>query len=323
MTPIYRFLRIGMVLAVTVIHVAAGGDLAAQSGRLPMQRAAPPKFDSTSVSRVFFRSLDDAFRGPRPTRSDLRQAGRQQPMEAPPKASDAGSEQDIWSTLVSAPTLEDEVKRIKLRYDGTLTSPGAFKSGGYQDARLDLSVLATLFAVISDYSGDVRWKDQAAAARDLTARTAQNCAAGSTQVFNEAKLRRADLQDLVSGAAITISKPPDPANDWSAITERTPMMQYIEQLLETLEDESRDAATAESNVDSIRRAAESVAMVGEVLVQEGMDDFDDEDYALLSRAMSSSARSVVDALQREDFESVRAAVGSVSQSCADCHEQYR
>ncbi|MEM6364992.1 MAG: cytochrome c, partial [Planctomycetota bacterium] len=228
-----------------------------------------------------------------------------------------------WSKYVSPISLENEIKRIRLRYDASLTTPGAFKGGGFQSARLDLSVLATLFAVVAKYDGDVRWQSEAAKARDLLSRTARNCATGSTQTFNEARLRKADLQDLVSGAALTVNQEPESDNDWSMITERSPMMEYVEQVLDDLSDHSRDLATTKSNVDAIRQGSEIIALMGEVLAQDGMDDSDDEDYVSLSRAMTKAASRVVAAIQRDDFESVRAAVGGISQTCADCHEQYR
>ena len=74
-----------------------------------------------------------------------------------------------WGNIVSPLSLEDEIKRIKLRYDSVITTPGAFNGGGYQDARLNLTVLATLFAVVSDHKEDVRWKSDAHTARDVMA----------------------------------------------------------------------------------------------------------------------------------------------------------
>jgi cytochrome c556 len=54
-----------------------------------------------------------------------------------------------------------------------------------------------------------------------------------------------------------------------------------------------------------------------------MDDAEDEDYQMLSRAMTKASRSVVAAIERQDFEAVRKSVGEITQSCSDCHEQYR
>ncbi|TWT74919.1 sulfite exporter TauE/SafE family protein [Allorhodopirellula solitaria] len=315
----FRFRCFSLALALPLIAVGVGSASAQQ------QRARPPEFDQAVTSRVFFPDMSTAFQGERPTLSSLQEL---EAAAAMAKAEAASTEEgdgktQLWSKLISPLSLENEVKRVKLQFDGGLTTPGAFNSGGYQDARLQLSVLASLFAVLSEYSGDVRWKEDAKTARDLVAKTARNCAAGSTPVFNEAQLRKADLQDLVSGSGISAAKPSDEDNDWSMIVDRSPLMEYLEQLLDQLGDESTDAASTEENVDTIRKNAELIAMVGEILKKDGMDDAEDDDYAILSYAMTTSARSVVTAIERQDFEAVRGVVGEISQSCADCHDQYR
>ena len=211
---------------------------------------------------------------------------------------------------------------MKLHFDSVVTTPGSFKSGGYQDARLDLSALAMMFAVINEHGGEVRWKDQAVAARDLLARSAFNCKAGSNQVYNEAKLRKADLQDLVSGSGLA-AREGEKKNDWTMIVDRAPMMEYAEQLKDSLQSITNDAASVKSNPDQVRREAELFAVLGVVLIQEGMDDFDDDEYKALSKKMSDAGTSVVAALERDDPAAVRKAVGAITQSCDACHEQYR
>ena len=207
------------------------------------RRAPPPEFSSSQLRGIFFDDLQDAFPGEPPTISKVRAASQatavtNQPVGAGPAGPDAVA-QDRWAALISPISIEDEVKRVRLHFDSVVTTPGAFNGGGYQDARLDLTVLATLFAVINEHGGDVRWKDQAAAARDLIARTAFNCKAGSTQVYNEAKLRKADLQDLVSGGGLSSREAPS-ENDWSSVAGRSPLMEYLEQLIDALEDGARN-----------------------------------------------------------------------------------
>lgn len=289
------------------------------------QRARPPQFDGTSTSGVFFPDMSAAFQGERPTLSSLRQlnaaAITAQTVATSTVDEEAGGK--VWNRLISPLSLEDEVKRVKLKFDAGLTTPGSFNSGGYQDARLQLSILASLFAVISDYSGDVRWKSDAKTARDLVAKTARNCAAGSTPVFNEAQLRKADLQDLVSGSGLAAAKTSDADNDWSMIVDRSPLMEYCQLLIDQLSDQSTDVTKATENSEKLRKNAELLAMIGEVLTKEGMDDSDDGDYTKLSQAMSKTARLVVAAIERGDFEAVRGGVGQITQSCANCHEQFR
>lgn len=300
------------------------------------RRAPPPKFNDSQLNGIFFENLDEAFRGERPSLAKLR-ASNSLPAGSvtsgsvtsstvtSSEADNAGGgakTDDRWSGLISRASIEDEVKRVRLHFDSVVTIPSAFIGGGYQEARLDLTVLAMLFGVIHEYGGEVRWKDQAAAARNLLARTASNCKAGSTQVYNEAKLRRDELQDLVSGGGLTSPEVPE-ENDWSSIASRSPLMEYAEQLINALEDTTRDEASIKSEVDSIKRNTELLAVIGEVLVKEGMDDADDGDYATFSRAMTAEAKIVSEAIERIDVEAIRRGASLIRQRCDACHEQYR
>ena len=291
------------------------------------RRAKPPKFTDSDTRQVFFPKLSDAIKGERPSLADLQKKAQASAaaVNAAAVATAGGSRggNGKWSSLISSSSVEDEIKRVKLHFDGVVTTPGAFKSGGYQDARRDLSVLAVLFGVINEHADkEIRWKDQAAAARDLLARSAFNCKAGSTQVYNEAKLRKADLQDLIAGSGLAKTSA-ESKNDWGKIVDRTPMMEYAEYLRDSLKEVTNNTAAIKANSDQVKRDAELVAMVGEVLIQEGLDDFDDEDYAAMSKSMSKAALNVVGALERNDGDAVRKGVGAVAQSCETCHEQYR
>jgi len=292
--------------------------------RADERRAPVPKVDPDKMKGIFFADINDAFRGEAPTIASVRATAAAVVAPAAGTAGNAGSPagDDLWASLISPQSLEDEVKRIKLEYDGIVTTPGAFNSGGYLDARLHLTVLASLFAVINQHPGEVRWKDQAAAARDLISRTAFNCKAGSTQVYNEAKLRKGDLQDLVAGSGLA-SKDAEEETDWTMIADRSPLMEYGELLIDALEDGARDEGTIKKETDLVKRNSELLALLGEILTQEGMDDADDDDYAKLSRDMAEDGKAVTAALGRGDFDAVRLGVSKIRQKCDACHEQYR
>ena len=292
------------------------------------RRAPAPKVSDSDgqIKSIFFEKLDDAFQGDRPTLSSIRTSSKAA-MVASAAATTSGDvaktkKSDRWSPLISAASIEDEIKQVRLRYDALITTPGKFNSGGYQNARLDLTILATLFGVIAEYGEEVRWKSDASAARDLIARTAFNCKAGSTQVYNEAKLRKADLQDLVSGTGLA-GREGNPESDWSMIADRSPLMEYAEMLIDALEDDGRDEKSIEAGIPDIRRRAELLAMLGEVLVKEGLDDAEDEDYAEFSHGMTTASREVVSAIDRADNEAIRAGISGIRSRCDACHAEYR
>ncbi len=313
LSPTFRLLGL-LLLAAMIPHTWADE-----------RRAPAPEYSDQDLNGVFFEDLSKAFRGQRPTLSDVRRSAAATLAVAatPEKAgpSESGGD-DVWSKVITPVSLEDEVKRLKLAFDGVVTTPGAFNSGGYMEARINLTALAMMFAVITEHSGDVRWKKQAPAARDLLARTAFNCKAGSTQVYNEAKLRKADLQDLVSGSGLS-ARDAESENDWGMVVDRSPLMEYAERLIESLEDHSRDTNSVKANIEDIRREAESLSVFGEVLTREGLDEADDEDYCKMSLHMVEASKGVATALERGDFDAVRKEVSAVRQRCDVCHNQYR
>jgi hypothetical protein len=317
----FAWLALGCIaVASTAIAVAAE------------RRAPSPAFSENQFSGLFFRSTDEAIRGERPRLAVGVAAGTAQAATGPaatpamPAASGAASgtgQSSSFTRLISPASLEDEIKRVRLEFEATITTPAAFKSGDFQKARLHLTTLASLFAVIVEHEGDVRWKRDAAAARDLLARSAANCKSGSAQVFNEVRLRKADLEDLVSGSGLAVRQA-ESENDWLMIADRVPLMTYAEILLDgPLKQGSRSAEAIAAEGDHVRRTAELLAVIGEILRQEGMADADDDDYRAFCQELIDASASVSTALDQQDAAAVGRAVGAVSQACSRCHESYR
>lgn len=308
------------LLLVIPVSVCICGD----QSRAADKRAPAPRFEKADTEGIFFDSAKTAIRGERPPLAKLRSSKAKG--AAPSGAKKAGevdaAQGGEWDAILSSTSIEDEIKRVKLHYDSTVTQPGPFKSGGYEEARLDLMVMSSLFAIITEYAGDVRWKKDAPAARDLMARTAFNCNAGTTQVFNEARARKDDLVDLMSGSGLRSGKAAE-GNDWTIIADRSPMMEYAESLSEQLRQATNDEATVKSEPEDVRRPAELLAMIGKILAKEGMDESDDEDYVQFCQQMTKAASDVTRGLEVEDYKAIREAVGALTQSCDACHESYR
>jgi hypothetical protein len=289
------------------------------------RRAPAPKFSGESFRGVFFTESSQAIRGTRPEMGTVQKSAAPAAVAKAPAGASGGSEAAVsgFSALISPATLEDEIKRLRLEFDTGITTPAAFQSGGFQQARVQLTMMASLFAVINEHNGEVRWKKDAPAARDLFARTAVNCKSGSGQVYNEVKQRKADLEDLVSGSGLA-NRQAEAENDWGVVTDRVPLMIYLESLLEgPLKEGTQDANAVKAEGDRVRRAAELVGIVGEILTKEGLADADDTEYAAMCKEMTAAAGSISKALDQGDAAAVSKAAGAVSQSCAKCHESYR
>lgn len=291
------------------------------------RRAPAPKFGNESFRGVFFTESSEAIRGKRPEMGGVQKAPAPAVASRATGGGGAAAPSDAplsgFSAIISPATIEDELKRLRLEFDSGITTPAAFQSGGFQTARVQLTMMASLFAVITEHNGDVRWKKDAPAARDLFARSAVNCKSGSGQVYNEAKQRKADLEDLVSGSGLA-NRQAEAENDWGVVTDRVPLMIYLETLVEgPLKEATRDENAIKAEADRLRKTAELIGTVGFILTKDGLADSDDTDYAAMCNEMTAAAKSISLALDQGDAAAVSKAAGAVTQSCAKCHESYR
>ena len=278
------------------------------------------------MEEVFFTDARQKLVGPRPAsaaaaagdNSNIKANVNQQP---PSGATAQGG--FSWSQLIEPEVLEDEVKAVQRRIGQSLESGTKFKGGGYKQARADLSVLATVYAIIAEYDGHVRWKDQAAGVRNLMARAGFNCKVGTDASFKEARLRRDDLDQLVQGGTVEAPKAEVKAK-WDAVSGRPPLMQRLEQAHQQgLTPWTSDAGQFKQHSGRLLHEAQVLAAIAEVIQRDGFEYTDDESYLGFAKAMRGQAQEVTDAVQKNDYERARKAVGQIEKSCSSCHEAFR
>ena len=233
------------------------------------------------------------------------------------------SEGITWAKLISAETLEDEVKSLQKQISETVNTPAKFKGGGFKASRKQFSELALLFAIVAKYDGEVRWKEKASGMRDLMGRAGHNCKVGTDASFSEAKLRKEDLELLVQGGNVSVPDGESEAN-WEKISDRAPLMQRLEQA----QQQGIAPWTANSGEFSRKSAdilheAELIAAFAEAIQQPGYEFADDESYLAFARQMQDAAREVVGAVKGKNYEAARAASGNIEKSCSGCHEGFR
>ncbi|MCA9120267.1 MAG: cytochrome c [Planctomycetaceae bacterium] len=302
--------------------VAGLATLTIGQDRKSANRAKLPTFDTAKTNRIFFPDVFARLEGERPANPNARAV--QSPAGGGPGGGDtAASQSYAWSKIISGVSIEDEIKAIKLATDKNITTPQDFAGRGYKEIRRDFSVLAMLFAIINEHDGDVRWKNNAAAARDMFARTASNAKAGNNNVYNESKKRKDELQDILNGATLA-EKAETEDNNWEQIADRSPLMQRLEAAQEKKLAKWTSSADAFSEeIEGVMREAEIIAAISEVLTREGMEDGDDETYAGFANLMKQSALDVVAAVKSNNAEQARKATGEIAKACSDCHDNYR
>ncbi len=296
----------------------------AQQVRKKPTRAAPPKLEDPSLKSVFFADVLKELKGEPPSKT-LADSNRSSSNQPPSKSVNSGGkppvdEESGWAKIISPTSLEDLIKESKLRLDEIVTTPAKFAGGGFQDARREFMLLTMLFGIVEQYPTNVRWQNSAKVARMKMSRVAASSKVGSAQAFNEAKLRLQDLNDLVSGTAITDSSPIEEL-EWSAILDRGPMMQSMEWALrEKLIKLTADPKEFEASPEEIIRVSELISSLGNLLIQPGMEDADDSDYAKWSKALIEHSQAAVQAVKLGSIESAKEAAGKLDQVCSDCHE---
>jgi cytochrome c556 len=327
-------MRRWLICAVGVILAAglAAGGAHAQRARKP-QRAQPPKFTGKEFAGTFFENVASVLQGQPPSAQAAVAAVANgasaaapanvpgAPAAASPAGSAAAGSGDGWAKLISAATIEDVVKNSKLRLDQLVASPTKF-AGGYVDARREFSLQALMFAIIEQYSGEVRWKHSAAVARESLARMAANAKVSSPQAYKEAKQRVLDLEELLNGSSLSGSASSEVV--WADVIDRVPLMQLLEWAQQQhINTYASSKENFEEHKEELQRYAELVATLGKAAIMEDMPDAADADYRGLAQQMIEQAGQIVLAVQTDNADLARQAAGQVGQACAKCHDGYR
>lgn len=283
-------------------------------------RARPPEF--TDDDRAAF--FDDAFAtlvGERP-----RPIAAESPTVTPQAAAGATV---AWADLVEPDVLETEVKRQAAALAKSTRAASAYKAGGFKEAVDSLGVVATVFGVIAEHTGQPRWRDDAAGLRDLFGKGSTEADGGTDAAYAVAAARAADLGDLMSGNRPSVpeaqAKQEAQAKiDWSTLATRATLMRRMGAAEEErLRGWVADQRAFRRNSGAIRHEAQVLAMLAEAILRPGADDHDDPDYRAYARRLRDAAAGLSRAADAEDQAAAVEALTEVSRSCVDCHADYR
>ena len=289
----------------------------------PVKRALRPQFKPRDWRGIYFGDLfAEGLKGSRPA-----ELGSAAPLVVAGTGGGGNSQPEQsgefkWSELISRQVLEDEVKRRQIRLTSEVTTPSNYR-GQHLQARLSFTMLAMLFAVIEKYDGDVRWQEDSQFVRQAFARAAATARTGSEQAYANARQVQAGLQDLVRGGSFPQEGNPTEDFLWDEVVDRGPLMTLLEELLGELKPMTASSAEATANAEELLHLASLVAVMGEVLRLPEMYDYDEEDYAAHAKAMTSGALQLVAGVKSGDYNQVEQGVNGISNSCSNCHADWR
>ena len=135
---------------------SAGGGSSDAAPAKAKEEPAPTSWEKR-VTDVFFADPRAVLVGPRPEYKTTVVSAANAAGGAAEKSASGGA----WSKLISADTLQDEIKSLQPQLADDVKTLQGFLGGGNKKARQDLSQLAAEFAIVGEYDGDVRWKNQA------------------------------------------------------------------------------------------------------------------------------------------------------------------
>lgn len=284
-------------------------------------RAARPTFDEPKDDVWFNDVFKDGLVGPRPDASQAQAAAK---VASTTKSSDSDAESSTpgWKALIDGSTIEDEIKSLNQELAKSVTTPVKFKTA-YNDVRQTMAILSMAFAIVREYDGEVRWKDHAGAAQAALEQASNNARVNTQQAFNYCNARKFDLEDLVRGGSFAeVEKVPNEI-DWGEVVGRSETMVRLEQSDTLLKEWTADEATFANQKAKIISEAQWVAAIAEVIAKEGMDDADVDEYVEFCVAMKDAAVNTASAAKNDDFEAASKFANLVSQSCNNCHEEWR
>ncbi|HEY2883237.1 MAG TPA: cytochrome c [Pirellulales bacterium] len=318
-----RIIAVGLAFGLTAAMLAVAADQSASGPK----RAAPPTQWESRVTDTFFGDARTALSGERPAGLSLtassKKAGGTGSGAATGEAGGDKAGGGDWSKQISADTLQDEVKTLAPSLAEAVKNQQGW-SAGAKKARLTLSELAALFAIMNEYDGDVKWKAQAAAARDLFAKAGYNCKAATDQTFRGAKTCSDDLQNLLRGETIPAPANVDPKTDWSKVSNLAPLMTRLELAQrDRISAAMANAGDFKKNAAQLAHESELITAFAEVISRPGMENAEDEKFRGYAQALQKSAAEVRQAVSAGNYDAARTAAGTMSKACANCHGDFR
>ncbi len=312
-----------LALTALVVLMSAATVMAQRGSRRERPLAPRPDFSEEEQS-VFFTDARQKLGPGGPPVAGSQPAESETPM---PAAETPVVSAGVWSELIEPEVIEDEVKSLVPAIRASVSSPNAFKSGGYRDARDNYSLLAVLFGVIAQYDDEsrVRWQDEAAGMRELLARTGFNCKAASDGTFLEAQMRADDLAMLLRGERPDLNEAATvPEGGWPDVADRPPLMKRMEAAQRgRLDQWTANSAEFSRNSADILHEAQLLLLLCEIIKDESYEYADDDLYREYVEGLSAVCRELLAATREERFDDAQSAVSRINRQCDDCHSDFR
>ncbi|MBL8826343.1 MAG: cytochrome c [Planctomycetaceae bacterium] len=229
----------------------------------------------------------------------------------------------IWTALISGESIESEIKFQQSILSESAKTINGFKSGGNVKARDSLLMMASLFAIMNKYEGEVKWKKDSEGMQQACTQAGNNCKTSSDNAYKEVTKVVDMLKALMQGQVSDLPKL-DPESTWGQHITINPLMKRLE-LAEKdhLGPWTSDAGALSKNKDAVIREGEALAFIGQFINDPSFDLVENADYKGWANDLVKAGKDLAQAAKDGDHAKALAASAAIKKTCADCHGAYR
>ena len=222
-----------------------------------------------------------------------------------------------WAALLPPDALDQQVRAVMEELAKNSRDVQTYNNA-YLSIPPAVGELASLFAVGARYEEGVGWSDNAAAlakkANQMVESNLRRGAGGQKQVADPLRTLDALLNGGGAGSGEEI--------DFSDAADFTLLMKRFQVGVDSLKSLASSPQLLEANKAAVEREARVLALLSEISADESHGWGFDAEFVALSKKMTAAAVGTADAVGK-DFDAFDDARRSLSQSCSDCHGEYR
>ncbi len=237
---------------------------------------------------------------------------------ATPMASGGGLN---WKRIIPAELLDAEVTSIRNRFNADLQTVGSYNRS-YLSLPPHIATLTVLSHVANDHPDDIRWKKNAKFIKHLAGKmNAEKLRSGA----GSQKPLKADFDNILevlNGSVPAGVEAPD-GESVAELAEMGYIMKRFENSTRILGTNGGTAEAMKTNADVLKQEAAVMGALTQILMDEGYGFAEDEGFEKFVNNMVEATVEMRDAVQNDQFEKFDLARSKVTQSCQQCHSEYR
>lgn len=244
-------------------------------------------------------------------------------METPVVATPEETSESVdWATLLPADVLTAEVNRIRERFAPKLESVATFNSS-LLDFPPYAAELAALAGIATEHSGDLPWKQNAKYVRDLAAEMLKDQLQRGQKSYEQVNEPFKKILPLLEGKQPDGLAETDDATDFAMTADFGYLMRRFEAGQNYLRTTGGSESVFKQNTSDLRRETRVLAALSEVVASEDYGYGDDQKFQNYAASMTKAALDAAAAAESGEFQKFDLAVSTMSQSCTQCHQEYR